>query len=265
MTPQAALAELLERLGAQQGAAVHIGSSELHDWPADAVAALKFARLLVTARPAAIIVCPGCERECAKPVDVFPVEDARPARAFIDCNEPEDLGRIPVELNSLEQWRITGETLAGAVARLLGFTKPPERDGAGKRWMLGLLKGKVHKGAVKLAAENGVVLCVAGHTVPLAEILSLDSDRLIVDRNELLRLVDKPAHTPGAQAYTPSIARREARKLDTHERYAAWRKAAKALRRKPQCKSERWVSLQIAKTDLGKGSSAETIRKHIRR
>lgn len=64
MTPQAALAELLERLAAQQGAAVHIGNDELNTWPAEAVAAMKSARLLVKARPASSIVCPGCEENC---------------------------------------------------------------------------------------------------------------------------------------------------------------------------------------------------------
>ena len=264
MTPQAALTELLDRLAAQQGAAVNIGGDELNTWPADAVAAMKSARLLVKARPASSIVCPGCERECSMPVEVFPVEDERPARAFIFCDKPEDMGRIPVEMNSLERWQVTGGTLAAAVGQLLGLTKPPQHDGTSKWWTLGLLKGNQHKGTLKLLTENGAVLCVAGHAVPLTEFLSLDSNRLAVDRNELLRLVDKPAHTPGESAYAPSIARREARKLDTQQRYADWRKAAKALRRQPQGKSERWVSLQIAKMNIANGSSAETIRKHLR-
>lgn len=262
MTPQAALTDLLDRLEALQGAVVHVSGDELNTWPADAVAAMKSARLLVKARPASNIVCPGCEEHCVKPVDVFPAEDGRSARAFVNCDEPQDMGRIPVELNKSEQWRITGEGLAVAVGRLLGFTKPPHQDGTGKRWTLGILKGKEHKGAVKLAVESGITLAVAGHTVALAEILSHDDNGLAVDRDELLRLVDKPA--PGVPAYEPSIARREARKLDTQQRYTAWRKAAKELRRKPQGKSERWVSRQIAKIDIASCSSAETIRKHIR-
>jgi hypothetical protein len=264
MTPQKVLAELLNRLEASRGVAVHIGGGELSEWPANAVAALKSARLLVKTRPASSIVCPGCERECTKSVEVYPAEDGRPARAYIYCDEPEDMGRIEVEPGTLEQWRITGGTLAGAMAQLLGFTKPPEQDSTGKWWALGLLKGNEHKGAIKFAAENGVALYVAGHTVPLTEILSLDNNGLTMDRSELQRLVDKPAHTLGAPAYEPSIARREARKLDTQQRYGAWRKAAKELRRNHRGKSERWVSLQIAKMDIANGSSEETIRKHMR-
>jgi len=261
MTPQAALLELLDRLAVQQGATVHVGNDELNSWPAGAVATMKSARLLVKARYASSIVCPGCEEQCPKPVEIHPAEKSRPTRALIVCNEPADLGLIPVELRSLEQWRITGEGLAGAVARLLGYNKPPEQDGTGKRWTLGLLKGKERKGAIKLSVESGITLAVAGHTVALAEILSHDGSGLAVDRDELLRLVDKPVNTP---RYETSTARREARKLDTQAQYAAWRKAAKKLRRKPQGKSERWIAHQIAKSDIANKANAETIRKHLR-
>lgn len=262
MTPQAALAELLERMGAQQGAAVYVGMGELHEWPADAVAALKSARVLVKARAASRIICPGCERECTKPVEVYPTEDGRPARAHIYCDEPEQYGRIDVELSTLEQWRVTGEGLAGAVSRLLGFNDPPGRDGTGRRWTLGLLKGKEHKSTIKLAVEGGVSLAVAGHTVALADILSFDGKGLAVDRNELSRLVDKPA--PDAKAYKPSITRREARKLDTRAMHERWKKAYRALKRKHRDKSDVWCSLQIAKTENPEGRSADTIRKNMK-
>jgi len=262
MTPQAVLAELLNRLEASRGAAVLIDAEELREWPADAVAALNAARLLAQARPASGLICPGCEQQCYKPVDVLPAEGGRPARAYIYCDEPEDMGRIEIELSTLGQWQITGDGLAGALAHMLGFTGTPQQDGAAKQWTLGALKGKEHKATIKLTLEGGVSLAVAGHTVALAEFLSLDGNGLTVDKNELLQLVDKPA--PTAQAYQPSIARREARKLDTQQKYAAWKKTARELRRKPQGKSERWVSRQIAKMPIAQGSTAETIRKHIR-
>lgn len=120
MTPQAVLAEMLHRLRAKQDAAVYIGRRELSDWPADAVKALKSARLLVKARPASRLVCPGCERQCDKPVELHPAEGARPARAYIICDEPEDIGRIHMDLADLEQWRVSGEASPAAVAQALG-------------------------------------------------------------------------------------------------------------------------------------------------
>ena len=62
MSPQDALCELLARLGASKGAAVLISGEELNHWPAVAVRAMKSHNLLVKARPAASVVCPGCEQ-----------------------------------------------------------------------------------------------------------------------------------------------------------------------------------------------------------
>jgi hypothetical protein len=69
MTPQAALIELLARVGARNGAAVFISAEELSEWPAAAVAAMKSKKLLAKARPAVSVVCPGTAgRESAERV-----------------------------------------------------------------------------------------------------------------------------------------------------------------------------------------------------
>jgi hypothetical protein len=52
MTPQAALIELLARVGARNGAAVFVSAEELSQWPVAAVAAMKSQKLLARARPA---------------------------------------------------------------------------------------------------------------------------------------------------------------------------------------------------------------------
>lgn len=130
MTPQAVLAELLSRLEASRGVDMLIGSEELREWPADTVVALKSVRLLVKARPANRLTCPGCEKQCSKDVDVFPAEGARPARAFIHCDEPEDMGRIQLDLADLEQWRVSGDASPASVAETLGVPLPPAVAGA---------------------------------------------------------------------------------------------------------------------------------------
>jgi hypothetical protein len=262
MTPQAALVELLHRLGARYGAAVYIISDELIGWAAETVAAMKSGRLLVKARAASGIVCPGCEQRCPMPVEVHPAEDSRTARTFIVCNKPEDSGRIAVELGTLEQWQINGGTLAGAVARLLGLNKQsPKADTTGKHWTLGLLTGKELKAEATLAVNEGVALSVAGHSLPVADIITFDGDGLTADKVELLRLVDTPA---GAPRNEPSTARREARKLDTHALYKNWRKAYRALKQQRRNMSDVWCSQQIAKQDSAAGRSANTIQKRMK-
>ena len=162
------------------------------------------------------------------------------------------------------------ETYGGSVAKmlagLLGFTKPPQDEGAsGKRWKLGLLKGKEHKGEVRLAVENGVMLIVSGHTIPVADIVTLDGGGLSIDQDELRRLVDKPGGQPGAHRYAPSVARRESRKLDTQQVYQSWQKAYRELKRKRGNMSDVWYSQQIAKTEIANGRDAETIRKRMKK
>lgn len=128
--PEAVLAELVNRLKASQGAAVYIGSGELNEWPAHSVETLKSARLLVRARPASRLVCPGCERQCDKPIELYPAECAKPARAYIICDEPEDMGRIRLNLADLEQWRVSGDASPASVAQALGVPLPPAEPGA---------------------------------------------------------------------------------------------------------------------------------------
>lgn len=172
MTESGLLEHIFERLSLSDSGEEIFGADEAARWPKGALEVLIKFGLLGRAEPAQVIECTGCERNCFMPVHVRPVEDNRPARAFISCDKPEDVGRVIVELGRLAQFRITGGMLATVVARLLGFTKPQQEDRAsGKRWKLGLLKGKKHIGEAKLALENGVTILVAGHTVSLVEIV----------------------------------------------------------------------------------------------
>ena len=65
--------------------------------------------------------------------------------------------------------------------------------------------------------------------------------------------------------YTPTQARREARKQATGARYQALQKAyLKLKRRRPGC-SDTWYSLQIAKMDIAGDLNPETIRKRMKK
>jgi hypothetical protein len=77
------------------------------------------------------------------------------------------------------------------------------------------------------------------------------------------RLVD--ASTTGDRRYTPSSARREARKLDTQAMYESWQKAYRDWRKKRPGMSDVWYSKRIAKMDIAKGRDSETIRKNMKK
>src|SRR5918997_1711858 len=86
MTPEAALTELLARMGARNDARVLVREEELGRWPAAAVAAMKSQGLLAKASPATSVICPGCERECTMPVHTIPTGPLAPI-SFLVCDK----------------------------------------------------------------------------------------------------------------------------------------------------------------------------------
>jgi hypothetical protein len=156
MTESDLLDHIFERLNRADSGQEIFGADEAAQWPGGALEALIKSGLLERAEPTRVIECDGCERNCFMPVHVRPAEGNRPARAFISCDKPEDVGRVPVELGRLAQWRVTGGMLARAVARLLGLMQAPHEDSVGKRWTLGRLKGKEYKGEVQLSVGGSV-------------------------------------------------------------------------------------------------------------
>lgn len=222
MTPQAALIELLGRVSASQGTAVLINDDELSQWPGEAVAAMKTQRLLTKARPALSAVCPGCERDCVMPVHVIPAEGNRPARAFISCDKPEDVGRVTVDFCRLEQWQITGELIAAVLTKLLGLSRPSTQAADGRQWRIGTLKGKKHNSPVTLLVGDSLTLSLAGHAVPLVVVLTIEKKALALDKATLIRLVDNPAENNEAET---KEARRERIKARIREEKAKGTKA----------------------------------------
>lgn len=141
---------------------------------------------------------------------MLPAEGARPARAYIHCDEPEDMGRIEIEPAALEQWRTTGELLACEIARLLGITKPPSAGDSGTTWALGSLPGRESKGGIAFSLENGGALLLAGQSIPLAQVLTLGVS-LEADKDALLRAVDGDGQQPTAGVGSPAWRKQQAK------------------------------------------------------
>lgn len=129
MTPSDVLADLLARVGASKGKPVFISAQELGGWPATTVATMKAQKILVRARPAASVVCPGCEQQCVMPVHVPPAP-SEAARAFVVCDKRDDINRVNVPIGHLEQWRVNGYASPAAVAEALGVPLSPEMTSA---------------------------------------------------------------------------------------------------------------------------------------
>ena len=114
-----------------------------------------------------------------------------------------------------------------------------------------------------LEASGTLTLVIGNSKVPLAEFIEFHKGAYTLDAVQIRRLADSAITAD--DRYTPSNARREARKLDTQAMYESWRKEYRALRKKRPGMSDVWYSQQIAKMDIAHGRDAETIRKHMKK
>ena len=213
MTPIDALIELLGRVGASQGAAVLVNDEELHQWPAEAVKAMKSQRLIAKARPAASAICPGCERKCVMPVHTVPATAAAVRSSFIVCDKRSDINRVPVSAGRLIQWQCSADSVCGFVAASLGLRRSDRQTASAGLWEIGIASGNKRSQMLCLQANGGLTLVVGGNRVPLAELIEFRDGQYSLDGAMIRRMVD--AATTADNRYTPSQAKREARKLET--------------------------------------------------
>lgn len=141
MTPQAVLIELMDRIATLPGEKVLIRKDELGRWPVEATEALKSHNLIRKTHPATSVACDECEKECLRPVHTLRSPSGG-LRVFIVCDKLDDMDRVPVSVERLEQWQTSGTLVAEMLTGLLGLVPPAAQGSASGRWEVGLLKGK---------------------------------------------------------------------------------------------------------------------------
>jgi hypothetical protein len=208
MTADDALVELLDRVGRTSGRSALFTAEELEQWPIDAVTAMKAVGLLAAAAPASSVPCPGCERYCFMPVHVYPAEQNRPARAFISCDKPEDVGTVTVPIGRLGQWQASGDSIAALLADLLSLSRSTRGARSEGRWELGLFRGSRGSSHLVLRFDQNLTLALAGHSIPVAEVLTLHDGEFVIDERRITRSVDQPVAGAGDME---SAAQRRAR------------------------------------------------------
>ena len=260
MTTEAALIELLGRVGARLGESVTVSTEELNQWPAAAVSALKSQGLLLKARPVKSVVCPGCEQECRMPVHTVTRANAA-AASFVVCDKRSDINRVAVPAARLALWRCDAKAVCGFVAACLDLQQTivqPSEDGL---LPIGMARGNKRTQMLCLRLDGHLALVVGADAMPLADVVGFENGGFTLAHAVILQLVD--AATTADPRHTPSTAKREARKIDTQAMYAAWQKAYRALQKKHPDKSDVWHSQQIAKTAIAQSRNASTIKKHM--
>lgn len=261
MKEKALLKHILDRVAQLDGMSNTFTSDELAYWPKGALDSLEAQGLLIKTEPAKIVECQGCEEYCLMPVHVVSNETIGRSKAFIVCDKRDDVGRVSVELARLRQWKLTGHTLALKLIEMLGFELDPMEKQRGKAWELGILKGKVNRPHLVLNIENGASLIVGPQEVPLLDVLDFKKGKLFLDVDELMRMADQsPRKFP---KYSPSVLKRESRKLTTSERHKSWQKKYRSLKASKPGMTDAWYAQQIAR-HFGNKHSSETIRKNMK-
>ena len=262
MTPEATLIELLGRVGASLDTAALVNNDELSRWPSAAVAAMKAQKLITKARPTSSAVCPECERECVMPVHTLPAT-ASPQLSFIVCDKRSDTNRVQVSSERLNQWKCSADSVCGFVAASLELRRSDKKTVSDGLWEIGIATGKKRSQMLCLQANGELDLVAGNNKVPLAEFIEYHDGGYSLDGAMVRRLVD--ASTTADECYTPTIVKREARKLDTQAMHESWQKKYRELKRKKPHMTDIWYSWQIAKMDIAQGRKPETIRKHMKK
>jgi hypothetical protein len=81
---------------------------------------------------------------------------------------------------------------------------------------------------------------------------------------ELLEGTPQEAKPPAQSAYTKNSDKQTYNKTKTQDKYAAWQRQAKKLKKKHPNNPKTWIAGQVAKLPIAEGRSAETIRKKIK-
>ena len=156
------LPDLLGRLQAR-GNSLLIGYDEAKSWPDGTLAVFTRAEIITAASLAKTVICDGCEEECLMPAHTIP---GNHPRAFIVCDKRDDTERVPVALERLMQWQMSGAAVVRALLRAA--------DGYP---------------VTELQIRERLP------TLPLHKILSFDQDQLQVDTRSLMQHLLPEAET----------------------------------------------------------------------
>lgn len=239
-----------------------IAWEQVREWPEGAVQIFQDAGWIKPTAPAKTVVCPGCEESCFMPVHVSPAMQGQPVRAYVACDRREDMGRIPIPSEMFQQWQVTENQVAQWLARELGFRGKPKKDKTTRIIQIGEVQGKKQSGKLELVNMEPISLKTSGHSLPLIEAVYFQGNELQVNKKAIVKNIDRP---PPTDRYKPSIARREAGKLNTVARNKNWHKIYLKLKRDHPEKSDNWCALQIAKMPKYKSSNSETIRRNMKK
>jgi hypothetical protein len=260
MNNSQALTALIEHVSVSDKPA-SLGWDEVQQWQEGVLERFIMAGLLSKGVNTQSLVCTGCEQDCFMPV--YRTDDKQ--RAFIVCDNPdkqEQMGRVQVPLERLQQWQASARQFALVISTFLGFESKSLQK-TSTSYTLGMLNSDGGRRWVSLTVQP-LVLVINRHEVPLNELLYFSGEVLVIDRPRIDELLDLSPDDTG-KAYMPDVSRREERKLATEAMYQNWNDEYLSLKQKHPHKPDTWLSMKIAKTSIAQDRDSETIRKNMKK
>ena len=248
---------LLRQLAAIDGDTLLISNEERVEVPDDVWTTMVQLKIVQQVQHAKSVICDGCEENCVRPAHIYLATVKSPARAFVVCDMREDVGRVNVDFERLNQWQVSEQQLAEMVRDLLGHSTQPVVKDAGS-WSLGVYCGKKHRAVVGLNLCSEARLIMNDTTLSLIELIGFSNGRLELDTTKITQLIDLGLAPAG------KVQKNELRKSKTQTRNENWNKEYQRLKRANSNKSDTWISQQIAKLPIADGKDSETIRKNMK-
>ncbi len=220
-----ALRQVLRLADASAGALLN--ADDVTGWADGSLEVFAALGLLREDAPARVIVCPGCNMQCLKEVEL--VGEGKNTRGIIICDQRDDMEPIEVPLERLRRWTVDADALAQVLADKVRAIGGVEGIVAERLWWLGrstfragrldifLVRGAGWSDAEEATwsaarfqeCSRALVLSMylsLGSALPgkvdlsLARVLSIEGDKLCLDRevieDEVARRIGKSAHKP---------------------------------------------------------------------
>ena len=109
------LDELFKQLVQHSSDSIVIAYDDVRKWSELDLHALVKSGLIKQANPATSLVCNGCEENCLMPVYIIPGSES----AFIVCDRRDDTSKVNVQLDQLQQWQISQQSIVNFLYQAL--------------------------------------------------------------------------------------------------------------------------------------------------
>ncbi|MDO7084484.1 hypothetical protein WNY51_02615 [Pseudocolwellia sp. AS88] len=232
-------------------------------WEDQAFSLMLDNKLITPVSKAKSIQCRYCEKNCT--LDVIPHSYPNKTIYYAICDDPimnEQVGRMTIPPEQLNQWKISIKQLAVSIADLLGLPCDISYNADQRSIVLGALKSKTAGRKSVLLNVEPLSLLINQSELLINEVLYFENNKLALDKEQIDHALNLK-QLSSVKPYRANTDKKEQRKANTQAMYQDWQEQALKLHKLNPTKSKTWLSQQIAKMAIAKGKSPETIRRNI--